>query len=152
MVYLHNKYLKGKNTFFFCRKNLAELDKLLEEIASNPQPVANDYQLRLRNLQVKIKLTLGDAKISSNNEDGGTLRDRLVNLQGKLEDVKNSIESSNAQIDEAKKKSDTAKTDVDNAKDVIATARESLRVSQIQTNVMSRLSGFALNLIHYENT
>ena len=66
--------------------------------------------------------------------------------------VKNSIESSNAQIDEAKKKSDTAKTDVDNAKDVIATARESLRVSQIQTNVMSRRSGFALNLIHYENT
>ena len=114
---------------------MAELDKLLEEIASNPQPVANDYQLRLRNLQVKIKLTLGDAKISSNNEDGGTLRDRLVNLQGKLEDVKNSIESSNGQIVEAKKKSDTAKTDVDNAKEVIAKARESLRVSQIHATL-----------------
>jgi methyl-accepting chemotaxis protein len=71
---------------------------------------------------------LADARISSQNEDGGTLRDRLEDLRLKLQDVINLVVSSNGQIEEAKTKSTEAKTNVDTAKDIINTARDSLKV------------------------
>lgn len=110
------------------RKNLADLDKLLEQIAENPEPVGEDFEYQLRQLQVKVTATLANARISSQNEDGGTLRDRLEDLGGKLRDVINLVVDSNAQIEEAKKQSEGAKKDVDNAKEVINKARESLKV------------------------
>lgn len=110
------------------RTNLATLDKLLEQIAENPEPVGEDFEYQLRQLQVRVSATLADARISSQNEDGGTLRDRLEDLRLKLQDVINLVVSSNGQIEEAKTKSTEAKTNVDTAKDIINTARDSLKV------------------------
>ena len=111
------------------RENLETLDKLLDQIAKNPQPVEENFNYELKGLSVRVKANLADAKISSQNEDGGTLRDRLHNLNAKLDEVLASVSSSNAQISEAKEKSVTAKQGVENAKSVIDEARESLKVS-----------------------
>ncbi len=35
------------------RKNLASLDKLLQQIADNPEPVGEDFEMQLRKLQAR---------------------------------------------------------------------------------------------------
>ena len=46
------------------RQNLADLDRLLQQIAENPEPVGDDFELQLRSLQVKVVGVLADARIS----------------------------------------------------------------------------------------
>ena len=111
------------------RKHLADLDSLLEKIAENPEPVGEDFKYQLRELQVTVTATLAEARINSRNENGGTLRDRLEDLRGKLEEVVTLVTNSKKQINEAKDKSVDAKAEVDNAKEVIERARDSLKVS-----------------------
>ena len=110
------------------RRHLSDLDKLLEQIAENPEPVGDDFKFQLRDLQVKVTATLADARISSRNENGGTLRDRLEDLRGKLQDVETLVTSSREQINDAKGKSVSAKAEVETAKDIIERARDSLKV------------------------
>ncbi len=112
------------------RTNLANLDRLLQQIANNPEPVGEDFEYQLRQLQVRVTATLADARISSQNEDGGTLRDRLEDLRLKLQDVVELVVSSNTQIDDAKVEGQAAKNNVEKASKVVALARESLKVSQ----------------------
>ena len=115
------------------RRQLSDLDKLLEQIAENPEPVGDDFKFQLRDLQVKVTATLADARISSRNENGGTLRDRLEDLRGKLQDVETLVTSSREQINEAKGKSVSAKAEVETAKDIIERARDSLKVLTLLT-------------------
>ena len=37
------------------RKNLANLDKLLQQIAENPEPVGEDFEYQLMQLKVKVR-------------------------------------------------------------------------------------------------
>ena len=126
------------------RKNLEDLDKLLEQIAENPQPVGGDFIYELRELSIKVQFTLAEAQISSENDNGGTLRDRLEDLREKLKDVIASVGSSNTQIEEAKKKSYTAKEDVEDAKKVIDKARDSLKVSFCKLKLRPPLIVFSI--------
>ena len=65
---------------------------------------------------------------SSQNDEGGTLRDRLEDLRLKLQDVINLVMESNNQIAVAKAHGEEGKKNVDKAKTVIERARESLKV------------------------
>ena len=59
---------------------------------------------------------------------GGTLRDRLDDLNSKLGQVNTLVTESDTQIENAKMKSEKATQKVVNAKEIIDQARESLRV------------------------
>ena len=68
------------------RLHLAQLDNLLQQIAENPQPVGEDFERRLRDLEVKIKLTLEAA----NSLGGGTDAvgpDARTSLEGMIADL-----------------------------------------------------------------
>ena len=110
------------------RQNLESLDRLLQQIAENPEPVGDEFLLQLRRLKVRVKNTLADARISSRNEKGGTLRDRLEDLRLKLQDVINLVVDADQQIAAAKSQGQDAERDVSNSKIVIERARESLKV------------------------
>jgi hypothetical protein len=69
------------------------------------------------------------SKHSSQNDEGGTLRDRLEDLRVKLQDVINLVMESNNQIAVAKAHGEEGKRNVEKAKLVIERARESLKVS-----------------------
>jgi len=62
------------------RLNLAQLDDLLQQIAENPQPVGEDFEHQLRDLELKVKLTLDFANSLTDGVDaldqmhGPTLR------------------------------------------------------------------------------
>ena len=77
-----------------------------------------------------VTATLAEARINSRNENGGTLRDRLEDLRGKLEEVVTLVTNSKEQINQAKDKSVDAKAEVDNAKEVIERARDSLKTAK----------------------
>lgn len=109
------------------RENLASLDRLLQQIAENPEPVGDEFKLQRLQLQVRVTATLADARISSANEDGATLRDRLEDLRLKLQDVINLVMESDSQIEVAKARGLDAKANVGKAKEVIDRARESLK-------------------------
>lgn len=110
------------------RANLAALDQLLQQIAENPEPVGDDFEYKLRKLQVRVSETLADARISSRNEEGGTLRERLEQLRVNLQDVIGLVMDSDRQIQSAKAQGDVAGRDVAQAKDIIDRARETLKV------------------------
>jgi len=114
------------------RENLAQLDNMLKQIADNPQPVGQDFQYKLKELSVNVKSVLADAKISSQNSDGETLRDRLEELRMKLDEVKDLVTDSDSKIEVAKDHGVKASENFEKAKQVIDNARNSLKVSVSQ--------------------
>ncbi len=110
------------------RQNLAALDTLLQQIAENPEPVGEDFEYKLRKLQVRVKSTLVDARINSQNDEGGTLRDRLEDLRVKLQDVIGLVMDADGKIRVAKEQGREAERDVDGAKNIIERARQALKV------------------------
>lgn len=72
---------------------------------------------------------MADARISSQNVGGGTLRDRLEDLGVRLREVVEVVVRSDEQIRAAKDQGAVAQQDVEQAKSVIERARETLKVS-----------------------
>ena len=120
------------------RANLDSLDRLLQQIAENPEPVGDDFEIQLKKLQVRVKTMVADAKISSQNEEGGTLKDRLKNLSDKLEDVVKLVAKADKQLDVANNNSEEAKNNVKKAEMVINRAREALKSAKNQMDVKGR--------------
>ena len=120
------------------RANLEALDAMLKQIAENPEPVGPDFQYDLRQLHVKVTAAFADARISSQNADGGTLRDRLEDLRVKLEAVTNLVTESDGKIEIAKGHGEEANKNYKKAKQIIDNARESLKEAQKLLNNQGR--------------
>ena len=78
------------------RHNLAQLDDLLQQIAENPQPVGEDFERQLRDLEVKIKLTLDFAKTFTEGTEavGPDAKADLENMIASLDRTRSLIEES----------------------------------------------------------
>ena len=113
------------------RANLEALDNMLRQIAENPQPVGTEFAFKLRQLSVEVTAVLADARISSQNADGGTLRDRLEELRTKLEEVSRLVAESDVKINEAQGHGEKANENFEKARQVIESARNSLKVSKL---------------------
>ena len=75
------------------------MNQLLEKIGNDPEPLDNRFEMRLRQLQQTVTATLAEAQIEARPQGNqGTLRDRLDDLDKKLQDVTNLVSSSNDQI------------------------------------------------------
>ena len=111
------------------RQNLENLNQLLTKIKESPEPLNQNFMQEIRQLQIKVRGVLADARINSRDDGGGgTLRDRLEDLSNKLEQVHTLVTDSDTQIENAKMKSQKATENVYNAKVIIDKARESLKV------------------------
>ena len=85
--------------------------------------------MRLRQLQQTVTATLAEAKIEAKPQGNqGTLRDRLDDLDKKLQEVTNLVSASNDQIQKAKMEGREADGKAKNAKQVIYDARTALKV------------------------
>ena len=94
--------LKVSNATNKHRESLDKLDKLLKKIDKDPEPVGPKFERRLRQLQVTVKSVLADTKITAKPQGAqGTLRDRLADLDSKLEEVAELVSNSNEQIQKA---------------------------------------------------
>ena len=114
------------------RTDLDALDDLLEKIGNDPEPLDNRFEMRLRQLQQTVTATLAEAQITAKPQgDQGTLRDRLDDLDKKLQEVTNLVSASNDQIQQAKMEGREADTKAKNAKQVIFNARGALKVGYI---------------------
>ena len=120
------------------RANLDSLDNLLQQIAENPEPVGDEFEIQLRQLLVRVTTMVADAKISSQNEEGGTLKDRLNNLAKKLEEVVQLVSKADQQLDVAEDHGRTAKENVNRAQNVISHARDALKSAKMQMDVKGR--------------
>lgn len=121
------------------RENLANLDRLLVAIAENPEPVGQDFEYQLARLKVEVKTTLAEALISSKeDENKGTLRDRLSDLKEKLADVMGLITNADQEIGKAKEHGTQAARDTSKAKKVVDRARESLKAAQRELDTHGR--------------
>lgn len=120
------------------RANLEDLGKLLQQLAENPKPVGQEFEMQLKKLQVRVGVLVSDALISSENEKGGTLRDRLETLRERLQEVVNLVENADQQITVASGHGDQASANVIKAKAVIDRARESLNAARKQLESKGR--------------
>merc|ERR1712083_268791 len=50
------------------RANLEDLGNLLQQLAENPKPVGQEFEMQLKKLQVRVDVLVSDALISSENE------------------------------------------------------------------------------------
>ena len=112
------------------RQNLEELQRLLQKIADNPNPIGESFEFELKALQVDVTSTLADAKIEAQNGEGGTLRERLENLRVKLMAVINLVISADNNVKDAEEKGYDASFDVNKAKEVVERAKDALKLSQ----------------------
>ena len=77
---------------------------------------------------MRVAETLADARISSRNDEGGTLRERLEQLRVDLQDVIGLVVDADQQIQTAKAQGSVAERDVTQAKEIIDRARDTLKV------------------------
>jgi len=120
------------------RANLAALDRLLQQIAENPEPVGEEFELKLKKLKVRVTTMVADAKISSQNDDGETLKDRLNKLSEKLQQVDELIIQAEQQLAVANDHGAEAMDNVLRAEMVINRARESLKAARNEMDVRGR--------------
>ena len=119
------------------RQDLDSLDRLLQQIAENPEPVGDDFEIKLKKLQIRVKTMVANAKISSQN-DGETLKDRLMNLDEKLDQVADLVNQADNQLGIAENSGAEARANVENAERVISHAREALKTAKNQMDVKGR--------------
>ena len=55
------------------RKNLADLDELLVKIRESPEPVSQNFVQEIRQLQIKVRGVLADARINSQDQGRGNI-------------------------------------------------------------------------------
>ena len=120
------------------RANLEALDRLLQQIAENPEPVGDEFEVQLRRLQVRVVTMVADARISSQNEEGGTLRDRLEDLAVKVQEVISIVLNADNQLDVAAQDGRQAADNVAKAEQVINRAREALKAAKGQMDTKGR--------------
>ena len=120
------------------RRNLDSLDRLLQQIAENPEPVGDDFEVKLKKLQIRVKTMVADAKISSQNDEGETLKDRLVVLGEKLDQVIELVSVADNQLNVAENSGAEARDNVYRAESVINRAREALKSAKNQMDVKGR--------------
>ena len=108
------------------RENLNQLETLLTHISENPEPVGDEFEVKLKKLKVTIRNTLFDAKFYLPGA-GGSLRDRLEDLNDRLTEVVEVVGAANTQLDMAQTQGEAASQNVGRAEQVINRARESLR-------------------------
>ena len=133
------QYLQVRDAANNHRRSLEDLDQLLEKIGNDPEPLDNRFEMRLRQLQQTVTATLAEAKIEAKPQGNqGTLRDRLDDLDKKLQDVTELVSASNDQIQKAKMEGREADGKARNAKQVIYDARTALKVRSTKSNYNSR--------------
>lgn len=120
------------------RADLNHLEVLLEQIEKNPGPVGDKFRTQIKKLQVDIKNRLDEAKVNVNNEDGGTLRDRLEDLIDKLDEVRGAVNKADMQLGEAQNQANQAAENINNAEQVINRARDSLKRAKNHMDVEGR--------------
>jgi len=120
------------------RDNLDALDSLLQQIAENPEPLGDDFVMQLRKLQVRVKTMVVEAKVTTEDEEGGTLKERLKALSEKLDAVLELVEKADGQLNVADRHGDEAKENVRRAEMVINQAREALKSAKNQMDVKGR--------------
>ena len=120
------------------RANLESLDSLLQQIAENPEPVGDDFEVKLKKLQIRVKTMVADAKISSQNDEGETLKDKLLNLGEKLEQVIDLVTEADQHLEIAEKSGIEARDNVDRSERVINRARDALKSAKSQMDVKGR--------------
>ena len=111
------------------RRNLEDLDRLLIQIGNDPEPLDNRFEMNLRQLHQTVTAQLAEARIEAKPQGNqGTLRDRLDDLDKKLQEVTELVSASNKQIQKAKMEGREADNKAKNAKQIIYSARSALKV------------------------
>jgi len=120
------------------REDLAKLDSLLTQISENPEPIGPEFEVQLKKLKVRIMNMVVDSKLSSTDDDGSSLRDRLEELMSRLSDVEVVVQKANLQLDDAQYQGSQATQNVLKGEAVINRAREALKNAKNHMDVNGR--------------
>merc|ERR1712130_303626 len=114
------------------RENLQQLDKLLQQIAENPEPVGDDFEDNLLNLEKQISLTLEDSLALSENAIDESLQEQLANLKIKLQAIHHLVLEARKQLDEGEDQGEQAFNIVEKAHKIMHDAKEALVAVDLQ--------------------
>lgn len=120
------------------RDNLNKLDDLLTQISENPEPIGPEFEVQLKKLKVRIINMVADTRLSSSDDEGVSLRDRLEELTSRLSEVEVVVEKANMQLDDAQYQGDEASQNVMKGEAVINRAKESLKNAKNHMDVDGR--------------
>jgi len=120
------------------RSDLTKLDHLLTQISENPEPIGPEFEVQLKKLKVRIMNMVVDSKLSSTDDEGTSLRDRLEELISRLSEVEVVVEKANMQLDDAQYQGGEASHNVLRGEVVINRARESLKNAKNHMDVDGR--------------
>lgn len=111
------------------RKKLSELNNILREIASKPTVIDDaEFESKLRAVQEKIDILTEDAKSGAGGGDR-TLKERIQDLHGRLDNVRKLLDNSDQLQVLAADEISRASENVTQAEDTIGFARKALSVS-----------------------
>jgi len=120
------------------RDSLNKLDDLLTHILENPEPIGPEFTVQLKKLKVRIMNMVVDSKLSSTDDEGVSLRDRLEELTSRLSEVEVVVEKANMQLDDAQYQGEEASQSVMKGEAVINRAKESLKKAKNHMDVDGR--------------
>jgi len=114
------------------RDNLQQLDDLLQQIAENPEPVGDDFEDNLLNLEKQISLTLEDSLLLSENAIDGSLQDQLANLKIKLKKVNHLVSEARKHVNEGADQGEQAFNIAEKAHKIMHDIKEALETMDLQ--------------------
>lgn len=111
------------------RRKLADLKKILQQIASNPTVIDDaEFEAKLKMVEEKINILAEDAKSGSGSGDR-TLVERIDDLRDRLENVQKLLAESERLKDTTAQEIELASLNVSVAESTIDNARKTLDVS-----------------------
>lgn len=112
------------------RRKLADLKKVLQEIASNPTVIDDvEFESKLKVVEEKINILAEDAKTGSGGGDR-TLLERINDLHDRLNNVQKLLDESEHLKEITSQEIELANVNVSLAEKTIETARKTLDVSE----------------------
>lgn len=112
------------------RQKLADLKKVLQEIASNPTVIDDvEFESKLKVVEEKINILAEDAKSGSGGGDR-TLLERINDLHDRLNNVQKLLDESERLKETTAQEIELADVNVTISQDTIKNARQTLDVSR----------------------
>lgn len=110
------------------REHLRQLDNLLQQIAENPEPVGDDFEDNLRDLEERVKMILQESKQIARNIKEGSLRSQLETSKYKLNEVLRLIQEAHKQMDTSDSQGNQALNIADKAMIIINQVQKELEI------------------------
>ncbi|CAL4069011.1 unnamed protein product [Meganyctiphanes norvegica] len=121
------------------RERLAELERLLDDIVTNPTVLSDeDFEDTLQTVQTMVEKLYNDAYTATSSGGEKTVSQHMSELAKRIKEVQGLLEGIHTAVNRGSDLANLGERNITEAEDIIARARDALRNSQVYLDIQGK--------------